>query len=336
MSKAKDDENKAYERLIRRFPLRPIRDDKQNEQASKICDVLIDQGNALSQAERDYLEVLTDLIAKYESKWDDECAEMSPRELVAYLMEQNNLAQKDLVPEFGSPSRVSEFLKGERRLSLEQAKRLADRFRLNIAALIDKDDSPKATKGSATDFEAPCALYDMHHLSLRDILVHSQPVTYRLFFDALTNVAKEQDKYLLQFLQLPIKEKDFATAYCAIFNVINLWLIAFKSSKSSTQCALVSEDVDADSYMAFLRPEYMAWENAIRKGPHRKRWLEKHGLDTYGDFLQQLRALTEQHTRSHTDFWSRSINPGEGQVAFELFTKDLYDELSSWVQKKSR
>ncbi|MCA9817140.1 MAG: hypothetical protein KC652_18655, partial [Cyanobacteria bacterium HKST-UBA01] len=41
-----------------------------------------------------------------------------------------------LVAEFGSPSRVSEFLKGERDLSLEQAKRIAARFRLNIAALI--------------------------------------------------------------------------------------------------------------------------------------------------------------------------------------------------------
>ena len=141
MSTAINDEKKAYERLIKRFPLRPIRDDEHNERAAEICDMLNDRGDSLSPAERDYLEVLTDLIAKYESKWDDECAEMSPRELIVYLMEQNSLAQKDLVPEFGSPSRVSEFLKGERRLSLVQAKRLAERFRLNIAALIDKADS---------------------------------------------------------------------------------------------------------------------------------------------------------------------------------------------------
>jgi len=136
-----NDDKKVYEKLIKRFPLRPIRDDTQNEQAAEICDMLIDRGDSLSQAERDYLEVLTDLISKYESKWDDECAAMSPRDLIQYLMKQNDLAQKDLVPEFGSPSRVSEFLNGERRLSLEQAKRLAERFRLNIAALIDKIDS---------------------------------------------------------------------------------------------------------------------------------------------------------------------------------------------------
>ena len=141
MSTTINDDKKVYEKLIKRFPLRPIRDDAQNEQAAEICDMLIDRGDSLSQAERDYLEVLTDLISKYESKWDDECADMSPRDLIQYLMKQNDLAQKDLVPEFGSPSRVSEFLNGERRLSLQQAKRLAERFRLNIAALIDKIDS---------------------------------------------------------------------------------------------------------------------------------------------------------------------------------------------------
>ena len=136
VSTAISDDNKAYRKLINRFPLRLIRDDEQNEQAAKICDQLLDRIDSLSPSESDYLEVLSDLVAKYESKWDSECASMTPRELIRYLMDQNALAQKDLVPEFGSPSRVSEFLKGERDLSLEQAKRIAARFRLNIAALI--------------------------------------------------------------------------------------------------------------------------------------------------------------------------------------------------------
>ncbi len=135
MSRTKD--NELYEKLNQSFPLRPIRDDEHNERAAEICDKLLDRFDALNQAERDYLEVLTDLIAKYESRWDDDAAEMSPRELIQCLMDQNDLAQKDLVPEFGSPSRVSEFLSGERSLSIEQAKRIADRFRLDIAVLIE-------------------------------------------------------------------------------------------------------------------------------------------------------------------------------------------------------
>jgi HTH-type transcriptional regulator/antitoxin HigA len=130
-------DTRAYEKLIKRFPLRPIHSDKENDLAAEICDALTDRIKKLAPAERDYLEVLSDLIAKYESRWSDEITKMSPRELIEYLMEQNGLAQKDLVNEFGSASRVSEFLSAERKsLSLEQAKKLAQRFSLNIAALI--------------------------------------------------------------------------------------------------------------------------------------------------------------------------------------------------------
>jgi HTH-type transcriptional regulator/antitoxin HigA len=134
MSAAEIDEE--YEKLIKRFPLRPIRDDEHNDLAAEICDSLTDRIGELTASERDYLEVLSDLISKYESQWDSDLPEMSPRDLIQYLMDQNDLAQKDLVSEFGSPSRVSEFLNGERSLSLEQAKRLAERFKLNISALI--------------------------------------------------------------------------------------------------------------------------------------------------------------------------------------------------------
>jgi len=135
MSAVSDD--KVYERLVKRFALRPIRDESQNEQAAQVCDLLTVRLAALNQSELDYLEVLTDLIVKFELRFEDDMAEMSPRELIQYFIDQDGLSQKDLVPEFGSASRVSEFLKGQRRLSLEQAKRLSDRFRVNISSLID-------------------------------------------------------------------------------------------------------------------------------------------------------------------------------------------------------
>lgn len=331
MSAAVND-NKVYERLIKRFPLRPIRDDEHNAQAAEMCDVLVDRIDSLSEAERDYLEVLTDLIAKYESKWDNDCSDMTPLELIIYLMKQNNLAQKDLIPEFGSPSRVSEFLKGERRLSLEQAKRLAERFRLNIAALIAKDELPQFAAVVSTGNKA--SIHDSQTPSLKKLLEHSQPISYELFFQAFTNIANEEDNYVLQLLQRPIEEENFSTAYCNLFNEINFWLIAIKSSRNTTQCSVVSEGVDVDSYMAFLRPEYMAWENAIRKGSRQSRWLRRHSVTTYGDFLRQLRELAEPHIHTHHAFWARSINPEDGQIAYERFAIDLYEELSGLAQKK--
>lgn len=128
-------DREEYENLCKGFPLRPIRNDKQNDRAAEVCDGLTDRLGKLSKAEEDYLDVLSDLIIKYESKWDD-ALPMTPSELIQSLMEDNNLTQKDLIPQLGTASRVSEFLKGERSLSKEQAKRLAKRFCLKIEALI--------------------------------------------------------------------------------------------------------------------------------------------------------------------------------------------------------
>jgi HTH-type transcriptional regulator/antitoxin HigA len=128
---------KAYEKLIKRFPLRPIRTDEDNDAAAEICDELTDRLDTLSDEQKDYLEILSDLIIKYESKWNDELPPMPPRKLLLYLLDHNNLARKDLVPEFGSESRVSEYLSGKRDLSKEQAKALSKRFSIRLDALLE-------------------------------------------------------------------------------------------------------------------------------------------------------------------------------------------------------
>lgn len=135
MSVALDDK-KAYQKLMQKFPPRPIHSDEDNEQVATIIDSLIDNLRTLSPAEKDYLEVLTILVEKYEST-RDKPARFSPRELVCYLMEVNDLGQKDLIDEFGSASRVSEFLSGHRDLSIEQARKLAFRFSLSLDALLN-------------------------------------------------------------------------------------------------------------------------------------------------------------------------------------------------------
>src|SRR5258708_3211615 len=53
----------AYLILIQCFPLRPIRTDAELDAASRIIDELIDRDD-LSLAERDYLDVLSDLVEK--------------------------------------------------------------------------------------------------------------------------------------------------------------------------------------------------------------------------------------------------------------------------------
>lgn len=123
-------DSKAYMELVNKFPLRPLKTEKQYDEAGKLCVALAEKFDHLTQGEKDYLEVLTELIVKYEEAEDEEI-HLEPREMLAFLMEQNELQQKDLVPIFGSSSRISEFLSGKRDLTLPQIMKLAKRFSLS-------------------------------------------------------------------------------------------------------------------------------------------------------------------------------------------------------------
>ena len=50
--------------------------------------------------------------------------------MVRFLLEHQQLAQRDLIPQFGTESAVSMFLAGKRKLTLRLVTRLSERFRL--------------------------------------------------------------------------------------------------------------------------------------------------------------------------------------------------------------
>ena len=58
--------------------------------------------------------------------------------VVRLLIEQQRLTQRDLTPEFGSESAVSMFLAGQRKLTLEQVRKLSSRFKLPADVFIRK------------------------------------------------------------------------------------------------------------------------------------------------------------------------------------------------------
>jgi HTH-type transcriptional regulator / antitoxin HigA len=128
--------DRKYLERIKQFPLKPIRSEQENEMAAEVCDKLLDNFDLLSPDERDYLEVLSKLVEDFESQWQEEKL-VDPQELLKFLMVQNNLSQTDLIPEFGSSSRVSEYLSGKRaNLSLPQIQKLAKRFSVSPSAFI--------------------------------------------------------------------------------------------------------------------------------------------------------------------------------------------------------
>jgi HTH-type transcriptional regulator/antitoxin HigA len=82
-----------------------------------------------SRAEQEAIELLTLLIERYE-EMSFPIPEADAVSVVRFLLEHQDLTQRDLVPEFGSESAVSMFLAGQRKLTLEQVRKLSKRFKL--------------------------------------------------------------------------------------------------------------------------------------------------------------------------------------------------------------
>ncbi|MFZ0278590.1 MAG: hypothetical protein WA651_20220 [Candidatus Sulfotelmatobacter sp.] len=93
--------------------------------------------------EMDAIELLTLLVERYEQKRYPISA-ADPVSVVRFLIEQQDLTQRDLIPQFGSESAVSMFLNGQRSLTLEQVRNLSTRFKLPTDLFISRALGAKA------------------------------------------------------------------------------------------------------------------------------------------------------------------------------------------------
>jgi len=90
-----------------------------------------------SRAEVEAIELLTLLVERYEQEHYSIPA-ADPASVVRFLIERQNLTQRDLIPQFGSESAVSMFLTGKRNLTLGQVRKLSARFKLPADVFIPK------------------------------------------------------------------------------------------------------------------------------------------------------------------------------------------------------
>lgn len=90
-----------------------------------------------TRSEVDAIELLTLLVERYEQAHYSIPA-ADPASVVRFLIEQQNLTQRDLIPQFGSESAVSMFLAGQRNLTMGQLRRLSTRFKLPADVFIPK------------------------------------------------------------------------------------------------------------------------------------------------------------------------------------------------------
>ncbi|MCU1300070.1 MAG: transcriptional regulator, family [Candidatus Sulfotelmatobacter sp.] len=90
-----------------------------------------------SSSEVEAIELLTLLVERYEQQHYSIPA-ADPASVVRFLINQQNLTQRDLIPQFGSESAVSMFLSGQRSLTIEQVRKLSTRFKLPTDVFIPK------------------------------------------------------------------------------------------------------------------------------------------------------------------------------------------------------
>jgi len=95
-----------------------------------------------SRSEEDAIELLTLLIERYEET-DYAIPSANPIAVVRFLLEHQNLTQRDLVPQFGSESDVSMFLSGERKLTLDQIRKLSSRFKPSADVFVNPSRKPR-------------------------------------------------------------------------------------------------------------------------------------------------------------------------------------------------
>lgn len=81
------------------------------------------------------LQAQAQLIAAYEErKWPRRAPRVA--DLLRYLMDEHDLTRADMVPILGTPSRVSEVLRGKKGLSMAMVQRLRARFRVPADLLL--------------------------------------------------------------------------------------------------------------------------------------------------------------------------------------------------------
>jgi HTH-type transcriptional regulator / antitoxin HigA len=118
----------AYLRLVEQFRPRPIRIAGELDQAIAVVDGLLGRKEPLLPEEEDYLEVVSDLIERYEEEHES-IPDASGADMLRFLIEQRAVSQQQVAREAGvANSTISAVLNGQRELTLRHIEKLAAYF----------------------------------------------------------------------------------------------------------------------------------------------------------------------------------------------------------------
>jgi HTH-type transcriptional regulator / antitoxin HigA len=121
----------AYMKLIRKYPLRPLRSEVEYDRAVAVAMELDMRRDDLMTDERDYLEILVKLIADYDSEQHPVPGVSGP-EMLKNLIEFRGLSQVEVAEGAGlKESALSAILRGKRPMGRKTIETLAKYFRVD-------------------------------------------------------------------------------------------------------------------------------------------------------------------------------------------------------------
>jgi HTH-type transcriptional regulator/antitoxin HigA len=130
----------VYLRLVRDFPLRPIRSEAEYDRAVEILKELVAKADVgLSAGESDYADALGHFIGVYESAHYQltRPGMHTPVDRLKYLLREHGMKTADLGKLLGSgQGQASLILNGKRELSKANIRALAERFKVSPALFL--------------------------------------------------------------------------------------------------------------------------------------------------------------------------------------------------------
>ena len=118
---------RKYAELLSATLPRIIENDAELERAAQGVEALLDKGERRTREEEALCRLVLRLIEDYQQA-HRAIPRLPPNEALEALMEARNLRQVDLLPVFGSRSRISDAVKGKREISKAHARKLAEFF----------------------------------------------------------------------------------------------------------------------------------------------------------------------------------------------------------------
>jgi HTH-type transcriptional regulator / antitoxin HigA len=124
------DAPESYEELARLYIPRKIHDKIGQQNATEVVDWLSIRAHTADQIE--FLDFVSDLLDEYESQFLKDSAPGDPLEVLRYLVEENGITTRELGKILGvDHSIAARILKGERGITVEHAKHLGARFKVD-------------------------------------------------------------------------------------------------------------------------------------------------------------------------------------------------------------